>query len=37
MPDGLARLWSPYGQDLCRQQGTYAIVESIGTPGATTL
>jgi Family of unknown function (DUF6152) len=27
MPDGLARLWSPYGQDLCRQQGTYAIVE----------
>jgi hypothetical protein len=27
MPDGGARLWSPYGQELCRQQGTYDIVE----------
>jgi hypothetical protein len=27
MPDGGARLWSPYGQELCRQQGTYTIVE----------
>lgn len=25
MPDGSARLWSPYGNEHCRAQGTYAV------------
>lgn len=27
MPDGSARLWSPYGNEHCRAQGTYAVRE----------
>lgn len=27
MPDGAARLWSPYGNEHCRDQGVYTIVE----------
>ena len=27
MPDGAARLWSPYGNEHCRDQGIYTIVE----------
>ena len=26
MPDGSARLWSPYGNERCREQGVYTIV-----------
>jgi hypothetical protein len=27
MPDGSARLWSPYGNEHCRDQGTYDVRE----------
>ena len=27
MPDGAARLWSPYGNERCRDQGIYTIVQ----------
>jgi hypothetical protein len=27
MPDGSARVWSPYGNELCREPGNYTIVD----------